>query len=369
MVVKPKKPRPSRRKAAESPSKNGDAQQAELVANPEVQLMSQVRVEKVSWLIPGWVAYGDVTIIGGPTSVGKSTFLAGVVSHACGGCQLNAEWPTQGGRAIWYGVEESAGLHIRPRLHNYGVPLDSVIRGGHAAHGEQTHRLTLPRDCHLLESTILRYGLKLVVIDPISSFLGEGVDPSLPRDVRPVLEQLIAVANRTGASICMTLHDRKDASGPSMSHFAGAGAWTQVPRVVLRLGHHPKSEGEYVLTCEKGAIGGVPKSRTYRLERTGGPPRMTVGSECDLRPDDLGTTQARGGERDALADAKAFLLAELADEPKKTKDLQYLAAEAGLAWHGAVRSAKDALGIVCTMKHTAGTRWWVWSLSPNTVQP
>lgn len=368
MVSKPKKPRASRRKPAAVPSTNGDVQHDVSISCPDVQLMSQVQVEVVRWLIPGWIAYGDVSVIGGPTSVGKSTFLAGICAHACGGSQLNPSWPTHDGRAIWFGLEESAGMHQRPRLENHGVPLSKVIRGGYDSRGELVHHLALPRDMLLLESIILRYRLSLVVIDPITSYLAEGVDQSIPRDVRPVVETLIMLGQRTGAAIVFVLHDRKDASGPSISHFGGAGSWTQVPRVVLRLGHHPKSPGEYILTCEKGAIGGIPKSRVYRLEQTGGPPRMTVGAECDFRPDDLGPVQARGSERDALADAKAFLSAELAEGEKKTKDLQYAAAEAGLAWHGAVRAAKDALGVECLQKHSTGTRWWVWRLPKPTEQ-
>jgi hypothetical protein len=184
-------------------------------------------------------------------------------------------------------------------------------------------------------------------------------------DVRGLIEALEQLADETNCTLIATLHDRKGSGGPSISHFAGSAAWTQTPRVVMRLAHDPQSADRYVMCSEKCQVGPPPKSMYYTFDLGAGTPLFKIGEPCDLTVADVAGISIGTGERDALADARDFLTAELAEGEQRTKDLQLRAQDSGIAW-ATVRRAKESLRIVTARIPYSGTHYAVWRLPKTT---
>jgi putative DNA primase/helicase len=294
---------------------------------------------------------GGVTILGGPAGVGKSTFLARLVAQVTSRNAIldSDRFPAR--NAGWYTAEEVPSTMVRPRLRSAAADLARVFMPGYSLGGYLTHRLALPFDIQLLRATIQAERLSLVVIDPVTSFLGDECDPMNASNVRQLLEALEALAATTGTTIVCTLHDRKGSQGPSIGRFAGSAAWTQTPRTVIRLGIDPWVDGRYVMASEKCSLGPKLDSR----------PVFTIGKECDLTTSEIGGLARGTGDRDALADAINFLKSEISAGEQKTKDLQVRAQESGLSWI-TVRRAKEQLGVVTARIPYQGTHYSVWRI-------
>jgi RecA-family ATPase len=360
MPRKTKKQLAAEVRAAAQPVANGHSTELIPEAPADVQTYDQVVEEDVDWLWEGWIPYGSVTLVTGPSRCGKSTLLTRICAHVCGGPAFDRKGTGLAGRAQWWSIEEVAARQILPRLRVAEVPRGRVYRGGHDRSGSEVWRLALPTHLARLKEEVVRLRLRLLVIDPITSYLADGVDPHLAGSVRPILEGLESVAHQTGVAVIGTLHDRKDATGSALDHVSGAAAWTQVPRTILRVGYDPQKPSQRVLAVAKTLVGIGPSSILYQIDNCDGVGRWTTTGSSALSADDLSSVGGRRGERDAQRDAQLFLRHELGSGPVPTKELQRLAQDAGLSWKGAVYDAKETLGITAHRVPTVAGWHYEW---------
>jgi RecA-family ATPase len=70
----------------------------------------------------------------------------------------------------------------------------------------------LDNDCCRLEATIRHHNIKLVIIDPLTSFLGRSHNMNTAQSIGNLMRELSRVAFTTGASIVVVCHLVKNAS-------------------------------------------------------------------------------------------------------------------------------------------------------------
>ena len=129
--------------------------------------------------------------------------------------------------------------------------------------------------------------VKLVIIDPISSYLGRGLDSHRNSDVRGVLEPLSEMAERLGVAIVSVTHFAKSCAGnapKALHHFIGSIAFVAAPRIAFvvlqdqdisdrRLLLHAKNNLSCLLRASPSASGR--RSSGNRLRASS--PRMWIG--------------------------------------------------------------------------------------------
>jgi RecA-family ATPase len=77
----------------------------------------------------------------------------------------------------------------------------------------------------------------LVVVDPISSYFGSGVDTHRNTDVRGVLEPLSEMAARLHVAVLSVTHFSKASNGgnsKALHKFMGSIAFVAAPRIAFR---------------------------------------------------------------------------------------------------------------------------------------
>lgn len=200
---------------------------------------SEITMEPVNWLWPGRVALGKHTCLAGEPGTGKSQLAIDLAARASLGAPLPCgEGTAPQGTVIILSAEDSDADTIVPRLHAAGADCGRVyiIKAMETDEGGR-RGFNLQADLDALERMIVGLGdVRLVVIDPISSYLGRGIDSHRNSDVRGVLEPLSEMAQRLDVAIVSVTHFSKSCAGnmPKALHrFIGSIAFVAAPRIAF----------------------------------------------------------------------------------------------------------------------------------------
>jgi len=229
--------------------------------------------------------------------------------------------------------------------------------------------LDLSQRLHDLRGTIQRYGVGLVILDPVSAMLG-GTDTHRDGDVRAVLSPVAAVAAETEAAVVGIRHLRTG-RGRAIEAGGGSIAFSAAARSVLLVGRLPGAKPDdprRVLASTKSNLAPTPPSLMFEVTATegewGSVPMVSWKGEVELTADDLAAAEPkRSRSRSKRDEAVDFLRDALADRPASATELQEEAAELGLSWR-TVERAKESLG-VRSEKLPGEAGAWIWFLPEN----
>jgi hypothetical protein len=331
---------------------------------PVIRTMKDIQPRKLEWLWPGKVLRRAVTVLDGDPGLGKSTITTDLTARVSRGWKMPPESGQADGvqpqGALLLSAEDDPETTIRPRLDAAGADpgriyiFEAIKEDG----GERPP--VLPWDMDLVESTIDREQIALVVVDPFMAFLDGKLDAHRDQDVRRCMHRLKLLAERTGAAILVVRHLNKLIGGPAMYRGGGSIGITGAARGALIVGRNPQRPAECVLATVKCNLAKRPMALTYSLEDEGGVARVGWGDECDLTADDiLGHPGSKKKQTDKCVD---YVLDILADGRMKSEEFEASCKAAGFS-ERSIKTARKKLKVVAT-KDSFTDVWWV-SLPPE----
>ncbi|MFC1453159.1 AAA family ATPase, partial [Verrucomicrobiota bacterium] len=336
---------------------------------PVLCTVSSVERQSIKWLWPGRIALGKASLLVGDPGVAKShltLWLAGKVSNA-------GLWPDCGQRAplgqvIILSAEDDVADTIRPRLEATGGDLSRIhvfqaVQTG-AADGRSTTRFfNLAADLDMLEEAIRQTpDVKLLIIDPISAYIGKGVDSHCNSDIRSLLAPLAELAARFSIAILCVSHLNKGARTKAMYRTTGSLAFVAAARAVWAVARDTDDPDRRLLLPIKNNLARDIDGLAYRLEPWPHDPNF---ARCvwEAEPISISAEEAlsseEGVQRGNREDAEAWLVEQLRDGPVSSTEIHRRVETSGLSW-ATVRRAKDHLGVVA--KKSGFDGGWVWSL-------
>jgi AAA domain len=333
--------------------------------------LSEVTPERIEWLWPGRVAVGKLTMIAGEPGLGKSQvalYVASVIS--IGGVWADRHERVQLGRVIILCAEDGLSDTIRPRVDAAaGDPSRvTVIRAVETKGdgGVTRASFNLAADLALLEQEIKRCGdVGLVVIDPISSYMGK-IDSHKNTDVRSVLEPIGEMAERLRVAVLAITHLNKS-DGKAINRFSGSIAFIAAARAAFTVVKDPDDEtgSRHLFLQVKNNIAAPQPGLGFRLEQREVAAGV-IGSSVawdDSAPITLTADQAlnSGGqkvEQTAKDDAAEFLRDVLAGGAVDVLDIEAEARAATmLSDNRRLKESKpfrDAAKALCIIKKRVG---------------
>jgi AAA domain-containing protein len=340
-----------------------------------MQCAADIPVKPPEWLWPGRIAVGKLTLIAGEAGLGKSQVSIAMASTVTTG----GAWPCGEGRAplgkvIFLCAEDGAADTIVPRLMAAGADLNRVhiVSAVGTEDGKSRRTFNLQSDLELLEREIKRIDdVRLVVIDPISSYLGPNIDSHVNAAVRGVLEPIGEMADRLRVALLSITHPPKTIGIKAINRFIGSVAFVAAARAAFMVTRDADDEARRLFLPVKNNLAPLGKGLAFLLEQriVGEPGKGIVASSVAWESGYVHTTadkalQATEVESDdreepALVEAEEFLKCILGKGPVPSKQIEKETKEAGLS-SATVRRAKDRLGVKA--QKTGMDGGWIWVL-------
>lgn len=333
-----------------------------------VRTLSDVTPERVRWLWPGRLPAGKLVVIDGDPSTGKSTLCLDLAARVSTGTAWPDGTDCRSGDVLLLSAEDGLSDTIAPRLIAAGAALDHVhaLTDVILTDDDGASRKvppSLPRDLSVVEGIVARHRVRLVVVDVLMAFLSGKVDSHRDQDVRGVLHQLAALAEKTGSTIVLIRHLNKAGGGSPLYRGGGSIGIIGGARAAFLVARDPEDEQRRIFANSKSNLAVEPPALAYRLvdDPDNGCARVAWEDQpTDHRAADLlgGPDSDDGG---AQTEAVRWLVDYLTDNGGQAPagDLIKAAAKAGIAKRTVQRARKKA-GVDSRKDGFGGD--WVWSL-------
>lgn len=174
------------------------------------QYYSSVQETEVEWLWYPYIPYGKLTLLQGDPGEGKSTFILNIVALLTTGKPMPDGYKAGGIQTVIYQCcEDGAADTVKPRLMAAGADCKKVA---YIIDGEDA--LTL--DDGRIEEAVIKTGARLLIMDPLQSFVPQDGDLHNAGKMRSLLGRLAAVAEKHRCAIVLVGHMNKSQDGKSL---------------------------------------------------------------------------------------------------------------------------------------------------------
>jgi putative DNA primase/helicase len=219
-----------------------------------IQDASTVKIRPIKWLWPYRLAEGEMALVAGEGGLGKSQVMLWVAAAISNG----AAWPDKSGAAskgtvLIVTAEDSAETTIVPRLLAVGADLEKVkVITAPKIMIKESDKAPLIKVQWLQDLGYWRRAcdlypdLKLLIMDPIVSYLGRGINDQKNDEVRSVIEPFLdGIIKKRGICFLANTHLNKSLEAKNIVHrITGSIAYVNIPRnvhIVFRDADNPET--------------------------------------------------------------------------------------------------------------------------------
>ena len=216
------------------PNQNTSEQETEL----QLVKASEITPKKVEWLWYPYIPFGKVTLLQGDPGDGKSQLMLAVSALVSKGRSLpfaDEEDAHEPMTVIYQTTEDDADDTVVPRFITSDGDRDRLlfIR-------EDEKNLTFGDN--RIRSAIVRSGAKLLILDPLSSYIGDDCSLNAANETRAAFNHLIGVAKDTGCAIVIIAHMNKMRETSPLYRTSGSIDIAGVARSILAIARTPNKE-------------------------------------------------------------------------------------------------------------------------------
>jgi putative DNA primase/helicase len=232
-----------------------------------LKTFSQIIEKAVEWLWPDHIPISMFTIFAGEAGLGKTTLSLFISARLSRGLPFPDNSISMLGDTLILAGEDDPAYTIKPRLQALGADMDRIhiLMGKRVDHGDSDFILT---DTNIIRDAIDQIraqggNLKLVIIDPLESFLGSSCDIFRNNEVRAALRGIISLAQKEQFSIIAIQHLTKKLGISANNRISGSVAFVAAARCVWMVAKDPDSPGNCLFLNSKMNI--APKIDGYRF--------------------------------------------------------------------------------------------------------
>lgn len=346
---------------AETPTADGDdvGEEAEAAESPVAYRASTVTPRKVEWLWPYRIPLGKLTTFAGLMGLGKTFLLCDLAARLSSG----AEWPDLPGQKIepadvlFISGEDDPEDTLVPRLIECGADLDRVW----FLSLDELMKFTLASLKTLDKAASQAKRLKLVIVDPPTSYLGD-VDDHKNAELRRLLTPLKHWTAERRCSSIFNTHLNKGGGQKVEAIFRviGSVAWMAAVRAGHLIALDPDDPEKRLFVPMKSNLGRKPQALGYTIEDLGDDRgRVKWLGTVDVTADQAVNREKSKPKRVV---ASEWLVERFREKLEWRSDDLFAAAKQANVSRDAIFDAKDRLNIPKARKVVAenGNTCWIW---------
>jgi len=321
--------------------------------------LSDVAPERIVWTWDARFPLGKLSLIVGDPGLGKSFVCMDLTSRVTIGGTGPDGTPAPKGSVVILTAEDGLADTIRPRTDRQGGDASRVHVLTGIGDPEKPASFNLATDLPHLEDAVLRTRASLVIIDPLSAYLGGETNSHRDADVRGLLAPLATMAERNRLAVLGVMHLNKSEQNRALYRVSGALAFVAASRAVFAVVGDQDEPGRRLFLPLKTNLGPKPPTLAFRIDADGLRWEAgTVGVDAETA---LGGWEAKA-ERNERQEAASFLREALANGSVPVDEVKKQAKAAGIS-EATLRRAKESLRIEPYNVGYPGV--WMWALSPN----
>jgi putative DNA primase/helicase len=328
-----------------------------------LQRVSDIPAQKLSWLWPGRIPLGKLSLFAGDPGLGKSLVTLDIAARVtCG-----RDWPdgttnSQPGSVIILSAEDDPGDTMRPRLETAGADLSKInivqaVRRANRDGSCTVEPFSLECDLVALQDAAASLNdVRLIIIDPISAYLGD-TDSHVNAKVRRLLAPLAGLAQGLRVAAIAVDHLSKS-NRPALYRPNGSIAFTAAARAVWLFAKGPDDDSRRLMLPGKMNLSPDQQGLSYVVEARSEIPAVLWGEAVRLSADEVlqpETVEQRSERREAVE----WLKERLSEGSVPRTEVEANAKVAGIAWR-TLRRAKDDLAVISEKDGFKGG--WLWRL-------
>ena len=314
---------------------------------------SDIEPKEVKWLYYPYIPFGKVTILQGDPGDGKSKLMLALAAMLSKGTPLpfNDEEDTHEPMVIIYQTtEDDADDTVVPRF---------IVSGGDTQNlifiKEDKKALTF--DDERIKKAIKDYDAKLLILDPLSSYIGSDCCINAANETRARFNHLIQVAKETGCAIVIVAHLNKAYTMSPLYRTAGSIDIAGAARSILGIYRMKPSENPKgrILAQVKSNLAPTGSAIVFEVDDSG----INFLEEVDMTAEEAAkqTAPDMGRPRETRDNAVAFIRDMLKDGRTLSTDCIAKLKDAGFK-ASTYKKAKKEAGVV---SEKIGLLWY-WSL-------
>jgi len=329
---------------------------------PIIISLESVAPERVEWLWDNRIPLGKLTLVVGDPGDGKSFLTIFLASNVTTG----KPWPDNGtpifkGSVIILTAEDGLADTVRIRADASGADVKKIkiLEGVITKNGEREFFNLIDHLPALEQAIIKTEDVRLVIIDPITSYLGT-IDSHKNTSVRGALAPIASLAEKYKIAVVAVTHLNKNVALQAIYRPMGSLAFTAAARSVWAVSMDENDEGKMrrFFTPLKTNLSINPTSLAFNIINT----RVIF----ENLPVDIDAEEAlsKGGSEEIsiLNQAIVWLKEALDDGPIASKDIYRMARENNIS-DATLRRSQQKLKIKPYKEGSAKNKKWFWRLS------
>ena len=225
---------------------------------------SNVTPLKIKWLWYPYIAFGKLTMIQGDPGSGKTTLsliLAASLSKGENEFHIDGLDTKEVINVIYQTAEDGIEDTIKPKLDR--LMADCT----HISYITNDDYINLENDS--IENIIKNKNIKLLILDPIQSFLGKGKSLQQVSDIRPLMKNLSKIAQKTGCAIVLIGHLNKTERSKDLYRGLGSVDLTAIARSIIFVRKLDENNNIRIITQIKNSLEKEGDSLAFKIEKNG----------------------------------------------------------------------------------------------------
>lgn len=303
--------------------------------------LDEIEEEDATWLIPGWIPEGQITLMAGNGGAGKSTMWVHLAADLSAGrptilCPEEGQEPM---KIAFCTTEDSVKKKLRRKLREAGADLSMItaMDVGSDVTGElRSFKFGSP----LMARFIREIRPALCIFDPVQGFIPPDVNMGSRNAMRDCLAPLITLGEEFGTTFIVVCHTNKRTGAYGRDRIADSADLWDISRSVLMCGS-TGDDGVRYISQEKNNYDSLAQTVLFSIDDNG---RIVFKCRTWKRDREFVAERNEISSKPKLEQASEWIIAYLSEHGGDAKStiMQADAINAGFAAK-TFRNAKDSL--------------------------